>query len=343
MEKIDFVLCWVDSNDPKWNEQRKLAHKKYFPNESPENTGEDNGEHRYREMGLLQYWFRSVEKFAPWVNKIYFITCGQKPEWLNEKHPKLVLVNHEDYIPESYLPTFNSNPIELNLHRLPELSEHFVLFNDDMFLLKSVTPDFYFHDGKPTLSANLSICDYFGYNNWSFLCFNDYCVVNEHFNVSNAIWENRDKWFSIKYLGLKTALKNFLCFKLNHTFNIYGYEHISYPHLKSSFQAIWDTCPEVLEETSRQPFRSHSQINHWLICAWNQMQGKFHPGKPYSRGCHINISSQNIDEVCSIIKKQSHAQICLNDSEHNDNPELCFSEIKKAFDCLFPEKSSFEL
>ena len=343
MEKIDFFLYWVDSNDPKWNEQRKLAYKKYFSDAPPDDAGGDNGEHRYREMGLLQYWFRSVEKFAPWVNKIYFITCGQKPEWLNEKHPKLVLVNHKDYIPQTYLPTFNANPIELNVHRIQDLSEHFVLFNDDTFLLKPVSPEFYFVNGLPILPCNLSICDYFGYNNWSFICFNDYCVINDSFNVNDAIRNNKHKWFSVRNLGIKMSLKNFLCFKLNHTFSISGYEHIPQPHLKSTFQEVWDCCPEIMHDTSKQAFRTRSHVNHWLICAWNQMQGKFHPGKPYSRGCHINISSQNIDEVCSIIKKQSHAQICLNDSEHNDNPELCFSEIKKAFDCLFPEKSSFEL
>lgn len=69
-------------------------------------------------MGYLKYWFRGVEKYAPWVHKIYFVTCGQKPDWLNENHDKLVLVNHEDYIPHEYLPTFSSHTIELNFHRI---------------------------------------------------------------------------------------------------------------------------------------------------------------------------------------------------------------------------------
>lgn len=56
---------------------------------------------------------------------------GQKPERLNENHPKLVLMNHKDYIPSDYLPTFNSQTIKLNLHRIPDLSEKFVLFIDD--------------------------------------------------------------------------------------------------------------------------------------------------------------------------------------------------------------------
>jgi len=72
-----------------------------------------------------------VEQFAPWVRKIHFVTCGQKPEWLNADHPKLSLVNHSDYIPQQFLPTFNSSLIEIYLHRIPDLTEHFVYFNDD--------------------------------------------------------------------------------------------------------------------------------------------------------------------------------------------------------------------
>ena len=59
-------------------------------------------------------------------------------EWLNTKHPKLNIVCHEDFIPQKFLPTFNSHTIEWNFHRIPGLTEQFVYFNDDMFLLKPV-------------------------------------------------------------------------------------------------------------------------------------------------------------------------------------------------------------
>ena len=140
MEKIDFVLTWVDGTDPKW-----IAEKRKYEKQIIESSEEANAECRYRpETEMLRYWFRGVEKFAPWVNKIHFVTCGQKPYWLNGNHKKLNLVNHNDYIPSQYLPTFSSNVIELNLHRLPNLKEQFVLFNDDMYLLQPIRESFYF-------------------------------------------------------------------------------------------------------------------------------------------------------------------------------------------------------
>lgn len=129
---IDFVITWVDMNDPKWQED----FAKYSGNR--DNTKNGVSEARFRDYGLLRYWFRGVEKFAPWVRKIHFVTCGQKPEWLDENNPKIHLVNHKDYIPEQFLPTFNSVVIEYYLHRIPGLAEHFVYFNDDVHIINTI-------------------------------------------------------------------------------------------------------------------------------------------------------------------------------------------------------------
>ena len=149
---IDFVLPWVDGSDPEWQAQRA----KY----SEGNKGfVDASIARYRDWDNLQYWFRGVEKFAPWVNRIYFVTWGHLPQWLNTKHPKLKIVKHEDYIPEEYLPVFSSRPIELNIHRIPGLSENFVFFNDDCFIIDMMKPTDFFRNGKPCDTAALDILD----------------------------------------------------------------------------------------------------------------------------------------------------------------------------------------
>ena len=162
MEKIDFVVTWVDGSDREWLAQKR----KYLDAASSVSSsiagGEANADCRYRDCGLLKYWFRAVEKFAPWANRVFFVTCGQKPDWLDESNPKLRLVNHEDYIPAEYLPTFHSDTIELNLHRIPDLSERFVLFNDDTFLLRPSTPDQFFHGGLPVLACDLGIPRWLG-------------------------------------------------------------------------------------------------------------------------------------------------------------------------------------
>src|SRR5690554_7436521 len=79
--EIDFVVTWVDMNDPKWKADFSKYSKKGI-----DNTTNEFSEARFRDHGFLKYWFRGIEKFAPWVRKIHFVTSGQKPEWLNVDH-----------------------------------------------------------------------------------------------------------------------------------------------------------------------------------------------------------------------------------------------------------------
>ena len=132
---IDFVITWVDMDDPKWKKEF------YKYSDKIDNSVNELSEARFRDYGFLKYWFRGVEKFAPWVRKIHFVTSGQKPEWLNTDHPKINMVSHEDYIPKQYLPVFNSNLIEIYIHKIPDLSEQFVYFNDDFYITNHIDPN----------------------------------------------------------------------------------------------------------------------------------------------------------------------------------------------------------
>ena len=138
---IDFVVLWVDGSDPAWQAEKAKYQGKALD--------DSNSANRFRDWGLLPYWFRAVERFAPWVRKIHFVTCGQVPEFLNTEHPKLHLVKHSDFMPPEALPTFSSHAIEMNIHRIPGLAEHFVYFNDDMFLIRAVKQENFFRDGLP--------------------------------------------------------------------------------------------------------------------------------------------------------------------------------------------------
>ena len=86
-DKIDIVVLWVDGSDPEFiREKQRITGQVEAVNQ------DTDGEQRYRDYGTFNYWFRMIEKHAPWVNNIYLITNGQKPDWLNIEHPKLKLV-----------------------------------------------------------------------------------------------------------------------------------------------------------------------------------------------------------------------------------------------------------
>ena len=185
---IDFVVTWVDSNDPKWQEE--------FRKYKGITTTADQSKARYRDWDFFKYWFRAVEKYAPWVHKVYVITNGKFPDWINPSCDKLALVKHSDYIPEQFLPTFNSRTIEFYMNRIKGLSEHFVYFNDDMYLNAPVSPEYYFRNGLPCDNNAESVYNVTAYHpttrfHISVGLFVNICVINGHFDRREVIKQSR--------------------------------------------------------------------------------------------------------------------------------------------------------
>lgn len=328
-EKIDFVLIWVDGNDIEWQKQRNIYAGK---------SEEDLAEYRFRDWDNLKYWFRGVEKFAPWVNNIYFVTCGHYPKWLNLNHPKLKFVKHEDYIPKEYLPTFSANPIETNLHRLKGLEEQFVFFNDDMFLINFVTEKDFFENKKPKYVAGLS--PIITVNNiYNHLLLNDIFIINQNFNKNDVIKKNFSKWFKIKY-GMKTLFKTLLLLPFDN-FTAFQTTHMPTPLLKSTMKELWENEKEVLERTSQNRFRSVEDVNQYLFSWYDIARGNFESAN-IKNGKYYDMSGNN-EKVVNDIKRQKSKMICLNDSSMRFDFEKTKKEIIDAFETILPEKSSFEI
>ena len=143
---IDVVYLWCDGSDPLFSDRKKarLIEQGLTWNEN------NLGSIRYFDNSELKYSLRSVSRYLPWINHIFIVTDGQRPVWLRD-NPKLTIVDHREIIPAELLPTFNSVTIEMYLHKIPNLSEKFLFFNDDMFINASLNPDFFFQNEKPVV------------------------------------------------------------------------------------------------------------------------------------------------------------------------------------------------
>ena len=128
---IDVVFTWVNDKDEKW--QEKKEHYSKLANNCALYAKD---EARFEEHNELFYSVKSVQKFLPWVRYIFIVTDNQIPHWLNNEDPQIKIVDHREIIEQDYLPTFNSHVIEAHLHKIPNLSEHFIYFNDDVFVAK---------------------------------------------------------------------------------------------------------------------------------------------------------------------------------------------------------------
>lgn len=334
-EKIDFVLTWVDGSDPNWNSQKEEYKKK-----EGQMFIKDASTARYRDWDNLRYWFRGIENFAPWVNNIYFVTWGHVPEWLDTSNPKLKIINHKDFIPHEYLPTFSVNTIENNFHRISGLSEQFVYFNDDMFLIKPTKPTDFFKNGKPVDSAILTAHCYSKKETLIMTPIVDIGVINDYFEIKNTIKSNFFKWFNFKYK--KGILQNIIL-SFCPRFPGMAQHHLPTSLLKSTYNELWEKEKELLNFTCVNKFRSTTDVNQWLFREWQLASGNFIP-RNVSIGKSFIISKSNKDQVVNYIKGSKGKMICINDGKMTDADfDYLKKEVINAFSQILPNKSSFEL
>ena len=328
--KIDVVISWVDGNDPEWRASKAEWEKKIKGI-----TDSGNGDLRYRDWDNLQYIFRGIETFMPWVNKVHFVTWGHLPAWLNTECEKLHIVNHKDYIPEEYLPTFNSNTIDLNFHRIPGIAEQFLYFNDDMFVIQKSEPEDFFVNGLPKDLAVVSPSPAFRDVICNIEC-NNLGIINDYFTPAD-IKKNRKKWYSSKY-G-KFMLRTMIFSKFSSIIGLFE-PHVPFSHLRSTMTELWDKEFDALDQTCRNKFRTKEDVNEWLFRQWQIMSGKFEPRR-YDFGIYTRGSEY--EYVSSLFKNPGHTHlVCINDSTTVTDYEECKKQINKALDELLPDKSKFE-
>ena len=156
---IDIVLPWVDGDDP-----RLRAARLSYMKDGEEASWEDiAGETRYKSLGEIRYCIASINIFAPFIRKIFIVTDGQDPkieEEMQKRFPDgyipMEIVDHRVIFRgyEQFLPVFNSRSIEAMIWRIPGLSEHFILMNDDFLFTGPTTEKDFFRDGKTVCYAD---------------------------------------------------------------------------------------------------------------------------------------------------------------------------------------------
>ena len=329
---IDFVLPWVDGGDPAWRAERARY--------APEAADGDASEVRYRDWGTLKYWFRGVDRFAPWVRRVHFITWGHLPEWLNAREPRLHIVRHEDYIPKEYLPTFSSHPIELNMHRIAGLADRFVYFNDDVFLTAPVTEEDFFKNGLPCDTCRFSAPHAHAPGDvFAHILLNNTGVVNRHVSYARAKQLHARKWFSLRN-GLKSVTRTRT---LSHWPFFVGFSapHLAVPFEKRTFEDLWRVEAAGLDATCRRRFRTMADISQLAARSLQLALGRFEPRRPLGSPFFVG-AEQGAGPAARAIAQPRFAMICVNDEDTGFDFETERRRLIAAFETILPDKCAFE-
>ena len=341
-EKIDFVLPWVDPNDPTWQEKR-IKHDEDFNKEDKDTIT------RFRDMNTLKYVLRSIEKYCPWYHKIYLITTGHYPEWLDVCHPNIQLITHKElYIDQTHLPIFNSSSIEMNLVNIKGLSENFIYLNDDMIIWNTLEINRFFKNGKAVdffhhawIPRNKIFEILKGRDTWIHSLNNNIQLIN---NQKSKM--NNTQFYHHSY-SLLQKISNFLQKNIYKKLFWINHWHHPQPYLKKTLENVYTSYKKEMLISSHNRFRANNDLTQYLYRYWHLITGDFEPYF-YNDGFVAKISS--LDYLENAIKKIEDTIsinfVCFNDQADTISNEE-FKEIStKLEDYLenkFPDNDSFEM
>ncbi len=225
---IDVVFTWVDNTDKAW--QHKYEH--YKANSKRANIGQyATDSARFDNHNELYYSVKAVKKYLPWVRNIYIVTDNQVPSSLHEVKG-VTIVDHTEIIEPQYLPTFNSHVIEAFLYRIPDLSEDFIYFNDDVFVAKELPKEHFF-------SAN---------------------NISSLFVSTKNLYNMQRK--GVETPTLKASLRSIELLKRHYPYNIKNpLVHTYFPLKKSGYEQAWQLFEKEIKAFLPNRFRGHNDLN----------------------------------------------------------------------------------
>ena len=301
---MDIVISFVDCKDKVWMKSYlKTIHK-------------DNGffpYHQFYNHNTIKYVLRGIDEFIPYVNNVFIVVSNieQVPDYIDQSKVKIVL--HKDFIPEKYLPLFNSTAIELFLHKIPGLGEEFVYFNDDMIPISHISYDDFFKDGIPCISFNTEQRDKTpAYK---------HCILS-FYEAKNTVEILTDKEIDTKDIELQIP------------------QHSPTSLLKS----VCDEASNIERHNSLLDFyitniRMPRNINqyYWADILYFKKQYTTSNIKSYYT-LTLDIKDVDIEEV-----KKENKFICINDYGSDEMPLSQIDDIiQLKLDTIFKNKSKYE-
>lgn len=290
---MDIVITYVNGADPEW--QRSYS----------EYTRKPLITKRYRDWGTLKYLLRAIQKNLPFVGNVFLVVSSesQVPEWASQE---LKVVTHDRIIPAEYLPTFNSTCIEMFLHRIPDLTEEYIYFNDDIFPVLPCDESDFFRDGKAVLKFHR-------------------CLFRGGQFRKHTLNSDRLARKALKQKGSLCYLRP---------------KHSATTMLRSVCEeAFGKEENEILGRISR--VREDKNINQYYFLDYQKLSGKTIDGALSKKHFSLAVSSES--DIRAFFENPSSKLVGINDTKVSPEKENAIGAmLDDVMNRMFPEKSRFE-
>ncbi len=315
VDKIDIVYLWVNGNDPLWRKKRELHSHKYL---TDKHWNYSNVEGRFRDNNELKYSLRSLTPYLEQIGKIFIITDDQHPEWMPKQsiNQKVKILSHKELM-KTERPTYASSCIESYLHHIDNLSEHFLYFNDDIFLG----------------NIDEGLRDTFWRNNKTIICIEDINDRNKHIGNERIISSQRSGCI----IGSK--LPNY-CHKSR------SFSHgMPFALKRSKLYEMKKLFPNAFHEVRQLVFRK-SGSPPLISDTYFRWQEALNKTVEVRFNCRLinSGSSQLAENLLELHRNKSLiVSFCINDTLDNaDNNHPNLEKVRSSLDTLYPYESPFE-
>ena len=311
---IDIVVTYLNEKDKKWQEDFKYwKEKEIQEGKAKKDNRQAFGKERTREWDAFKYWFRGVEENCKWVNKVFLIVQNENhiPKWLDRTNPKLRIVYHDEYIPKDLLPTFNAMTIGVYISNIKDLSENYILCDDDYYFLNPIAIDRFFQYGRPVHRNNRM-----KYELYSGSALTGTDRVFYHIL-------NNDLLFETKFMDIPIK---------------YGIYHLPEARKKSFEKKILTDCAEEIKEhNNKSKFRHESNLCSYMYSDLLKICKEAWIKNPYKNCSYCTLKSTvNFDDYWN------KDIVCFNDTEQLDDYDKTKEKLIDFLERKFPNKCSFE-
>ncbi len=325
LSHVDVVYSWIDGS----NSDVVDTINHYIERDRP--TGRTATPNRFRSTDELKYSLRSLHQFGKWVRNIYILTSLNKvPSWFDEEiglKYNIYFIDDSTLFPEDTLPIFNSLAKETVMHRIPNLSEKFLYFNDDVFMGRMTTEsDFVHKDGKVKIFVNDDI-------------------------VPKKKPEDQTEYFK-KGLYYTRGLLLSLDFVKDHPkkdlYDDLKYKHhVPDMHLVSEDREKWVQLQYQMEKTSRSRFRTSEQVydNSLLDNYWKFFRGKAEFATIHNIYVYLSNDLGGNRWAYNKIRHEKPKVFCLNDgiADEDENTKTALVEMQLFLEQYFPKAAPWEI
>lgn len=296
---VDYVFPWVNHLDRFWRESYLKAAKA---------EGQKicvDGE-RFRDFRTMKYQLRGIDRFMPWVDRAIILVSSksQIPQWANIK--TLTFITHDQFIPKKFLPTFNSNTIEMFLANL-DLSERVIYSNDDFYVMApTVESDFFSEEGYPKI----------------------YMKAKQ--KVKNPFQKCVKRTSDLVINDFASMLDPDLYWRP---------PHAQTPLLFSCIKEVYAKHKDEIEKSVTKFRDLDKNLNQYMYADYQICSGKWKQVPKISR--YLEMSAANLETIEEQMRRPDLPLLCLNDTPKTNEKVVLL--VQRLFKEIFPDKSRFEL